>query len=306
MGQFIYFFKTALENIQINRVMTLLSLVSLSLTLTLFGLFLLFYYNVQIVLETMREDVQFSVYLSDAAEKEAIEQIRNKLSEQEGVLSFHYISKEEALELFQKEFHDEALIKSLGANPLPASFEVKVKASHQDPQKLAMIVDRFRALPGVEEAQYGSEWLQNLTAFLKILKMVGLGMGALLATAVVTIIANTARLHFYNRKDEIEIMKLIGATPGFIKIPFFLEGSLMGILSGAFSVLTLFVIFNFYHGRLQSVGGMIGGVLNLHFLPAQSLSLIVLGGGVLGWIGSFISLATLLRLRLPNDGKRRR
>lgn len=305
MRQIGYFLKSAVENIQTNRIIAFFSLISLSLTLMLFGVFLLFYYNVETLLRSMQEDVQFSIYLSDGADEEAIREVKEKLSADERISSVKYISKGEALDIFKKEFHDESLLKSLGGNPLPASFEVKVKAAYQDPRQLSVMVDRFRKLAGVEEVAFGSEWLQNLDAFLKLLRKIGIGMGGLLAVAIVTIIANTVRLHFYNRKDEIEILKLIGATHRFIKIPFFIEGALIGLLSGGVAILMLFGVFRAAQTHLQSIGGMIGGFLNLLFLPAPFLLGITLGGGVLGGIAGFVSLSALLRLQLPTDGKKR-
>lgn len=297
MRRLIYYFKTALENIQINRVMVFFSLFSLSLTLMLFGFFLLFYHNVQRILVSMQEDVQLSIYLSDSAQEEAVRSIKAELSEEKGVLSFRYISKEEALNLFKREFQDMALIKNLEGNPLPASFEVKVTGTYQEPRKLAEMVDRFRALPGVEEVQYGSEWIQSLHALLKLLKMIGVGIGGLLSVTVIAIIANTVRLHMYNRKEEIDIMKLLGATDSFIKTPFFLEGALIGILSGCGSVLMLSALFYLSKTSVQSVGGMVGGILELHFLPIPlSLGMIV-AAGVLGGIGSVISSTRLLKIR---------
>jgi cell division transport system permease protein len=299
MRQMVYFFKTALENIRINKVMAFFSLISLSLTLMLFGLFLIFYHNVQNLLETMQEDVHFSIYLSDPIKEETIKKIKEKLSGDPRILTFDYISKEKALELFHKDFKDDALIKSLGGNPLPASFEVKVKAAYQEPKKLITIIAPIKEISGVEEVQYGSDWLENLNRFLKVLRMIGVGIGSFLAVAVMTIIANTVRLHFYNRKEEIEIMKLIGATHRFIKIPFFVEGSFMGFMSGGVAVLMLSLMFHFSKKQLQSVGGVLGGILELKFLPIEFLLGLILAGGILGGIGSFISLTHLLRLRIP-------
>lgn len=304
MKRSIYFLKTAFENFQINRLMAFFSLVSLSLTLMLFGFFLLFYYNVQNLLQTAQEDVQFSIYLYDAATEEDIGRIKETLSSDDRILSFHYISKHEALELFNKEFRDDALLKTLGGNPLPASFEVKVKVIHQDPKNLAKIVENFQKFPGVEEVQYGSEWLKNINTFLNLLKKIGVGIGSLLAVTVMAIIANTIRLHFYNRKEEIEIMKLIGASHGFIKIPFFLEGSFLGMLSGALSVAMLFLLFYFSEKHFQSIGGFIGGMPKLRFLPTVVLSGMIFGGGLLGGIGSFISLSHLLKFRESPSGRK--
>jgi cell division transport system permease protein len=305
MRKILYFFKSAVENLQINRMMAFFSFLSLSLTLMLFGVFLLFYYNVQNLLYSMQEDVQFSIYLSDGIAEEEVRSIKERLSSDDRISAVTYISKEEALTIFKKEFHDESLLKSLGGNPLPASFEVKVKAAHQNPQQLSVIVDRFKRLPGVEEVEYGSEWLQNLDAFLKLLRKVGIGVGGLLAVAMVTIIANTVRLHFYSRKDEIEIMKLMGATHTFIKIPFFIEGSLIGLISGWIAVLMLFGVFHFAQIQLQSIGGMIGGFINPLFLPAPFLFGLTVGGGMLGGVAGFLSLSALMKARFSTDGKKR-
>lgn len=304
MRKILYFFRAAVENLQINRMMAFFSFLSLSLTLTLFGVFLLFYYNVQHLLRSMQEDVQFSIYLSDGTPEEAVRSIKERLSSDDRISSVTYISKEEALTIFKKEFHDESLLKSLGGNPLPASFEVKVKAAYQDPQQLSVMIDRFKRLPGVEEIEYGSEWLQNLDAFLTLLKKAGIGVGGFLSVAIVTIIANTVRLHFYSRRDEIEVMHLIGATHNFIKIPFFIEGSLIGLISGWISVLMLFVLFHFAQQHLESIGGMIGGFLNPLFLPAPFLLGITAGGGVLGGVAGFLSLSVLVKARFPTDGKK--
>lgn len=136
------------------------------------------------------------------------------------------------------------------------------------------------------------------------MKKVGIGVGGLLAVAIVTIIANTVRLHFYSRKDEIAIMKLIGATHSFIKIPFFIEGSLIGLISGWISVLMLFAVFHFAQPHLQSIGGMIGGFLNPLFLPAPYLFGITAGGSLLGGVAGFLSLSVLLKARFPADAKK--
>jgi len=305
MRRIFYFFNSAVENIQLNRTMAFLSLVSLSLTLMLFGLFLLFYYNVQGFLGSMRENIQFSIYLEDETDRDTVLEIKQTLSRDNRIRSFHYISKGEALELFREYFQDESLLKSLGENPLPASFEVHVKAAYQKPKKLSEMINHFRTLPGVEEIEYGSELLQNLNTFLRYLRIVGIGIGGFLAVAVMTIVANTIRLHFYNRKEEIEIMKLIGATHRFIKIPFFMEGSLMGILGGGLAVLILFSLYSYSKTYLSSLGGIIGPFRGIQFLPTSMLFGMMAAGGVFGGIGSLVSLNHLLRLRVPSVNRKK-
>ncbi len=305
MKRLIYFFEAALENIKLNRTMALLSLISLSLTLMLFGLFLLFYYNFQGFIGTLRENIQFSIYINDDIEDGKIEQIQERLSHDERIASFDYISKGKALKIFKAYFQDQSLLKSLGGNPLPASFEVHVKADFQDPKKLQEMIRDFKALSGVDEVHYGSDLFQNLNAFLRFLRIVGVGIGGFLAVAVMTIVANTIRLHFYNRKEEIEIMKLIGATHRFIKVPFFVEGSLMGFVGGALATLILFSLYSFSKVHLQSLGGTIGHFQGVRFLPVSMLVGMVVAGGMFGGIGSLVSLNQLLRLQAQSDPRKK-
>ena len=117
---------------------------------------------------------------------------------------------------------------------------------------------------------------------------------------VITNIANTVRLHFYNRREEIEIMKLIGATHSFIKIPFLIEGLLMGAMSGVLAVVFLFFIFDYVKDHLEVFLGMMGSLEGLQFLPINILLALIFSGSALGGIGSFISLNHLLRLRNPD------
>jgi len=300
MRQFFYHFKTAIENIQLNQTMGFFSLISLGLTLMLFGVFMLFYGNVQGFVQTMRESVQFSIYLKDSADQNAIHKIKEGLNDDKRILSSTYISKEEALKIFNESFHDQGLIERLGENPLPASFEVIVKSDYQQAKALEAIIDTFKVFSGVEEVQYGSEWLENLNAFLNLLRLIGVGIGGFLAVTVTTNIANTVRLHFYNRREEIEIMKLIGATHGFIKVPFFIEGLLMGVMSGVIAVVLLFFLFDYTKGYLEVFLGTIGSFGGLQFLPLNLSFGLMFAGSALGGIGSYISLNHLLRLRNPD------
>jgi len=310
MKSFFYHLKSALENIKLNQTMALFSLVSLSLTLMLFGIFLLFYYNVQNFVQTMRESVQFSIYLKDApsgktTQIKLVKEVEQRLKNDVRIASFIYISKEEALETFNTAFQDGALLERLGENPFPASFEVKVKAEYQEPEKMKDIIAHFESIPVIEEVRYGSEWLNSLLTFLKFLKAIGVGIGAFLALTVTSNIANTIRLHFYNRREEIEIMKLIGATHGFIKIPFVLEGLFMGAISGLLSVLFLFASFEYAKDHLHSIMGAMGKNQGLQFLPIDVSIGLTLFGALLGAAGSFISLSHLLTLRNPELAKKK-
>ncbi|MEK7286138.1 MAG: permease-like cell division protein FtsX [Nitrospirota bacterium] len=293
----LYFLKCAFQNIRMSLSLAFFSVITLTLTLMLFGLFLLLYFNIQGLLTLVQRDVEFSVYLNDDAREEEVQQIEKSLVSNARVSSFRYLSKEDALALFKKEFQSESLMQHLGGNPLPASFEVNVKPLYQNPKEIDKITKEISKFSGVEEIQYGAEWLQNFSDFLMLLKLSGLAIGGLLTISVVTIIAHAVRLHFYDRHEEVEIMQLIGATPRFIKNPFLLEGILLGGISGGLSCAAIFGLFQFLNKQLVEVGGMVGKLITLHFLPQSVLIGIVLAGALLGGIGGEISLTYFLRFR---------
>ncbi len=301
-----YFIKCAFENIRLNRSLAFFSVITLTLTLMLFGLFLLFYYNVQSFITSIQQDVAFSVYLHEGISEDDLGRIRRSLAADERVLSSRYLSKDDALELFKKEFQGESLVQHLGANPLPASFEVNVKPPYQNPKAIEEMTTEISKFSGVEEVQYGAEWLKNFNDVLMLLKWSGLGIGGLLAVAVVTIIAHSVRLHFYDRREEVEIMKLIGATHRFIKNPFLLEGMMIGAVSGALSCGAIYGLFHLSNTHLTQMGGMLGKLMQLHFLPPRMIAGIVLTGALLGGIGGEASLTYLLRFRAKTLSKTHR
>jgi cell division transport system permease protein len=293
-----YFLKKTADNLWSDRWKASFLLLSLSCPLILFGLFLLFYYNVDYLLHTLRKDVHFSIYLrdavgdaaGDAAEAggdDAARRIKAALASDVRIASFSYISKQEALQWFKDAYRDDALLTGLGENPFPASFEVQVKASDRAPAPFKRIVDRYKKMSGVEEVHYTAEWLQELDGFLRLLGRIGGGIGCLLAVAVITIVASAIRLHLHSRAEEVEVMRLMGATHAFIIVPFLLEGSLAGFLGGWFSLLLLFLVVQLANMALV---GIPLGPITLRFFPLPFLLGFAIAGAGLGGLGSFVSL----------------
>ncbi|HLG44043.1 MAG TPA: permease-like cell division protein FtsX [Nitrospirales bacterium] len=293
-----YLLGEAVDNIRANRTTTLIALVTVTFTMLGMGVFLLLYLNVQGALGSLREEIKVLVYLRDTASPQAIADLRARVSRDPAVAAVEFVSREQALAAFRAQFPSEdRLLKGLGENPFPASFVIRVSPGHRSSGSVEALVQKLKALPDVEEVQYSRDWIENLAAALRYLEILGWGVGAVLAASMVTILANTIRLTLYARREEIEILKLIGATAGFIKTPFVLEGALLGGMGAACSLLLLRGAFEAAEAKIALKGTFWGLGSQLAFLPGRVAVLFLILGIALGCLGSWVSLMQLRDMR---------
>jgi cell division transport system permease protein len=189
--------------------------------------------------------------------------------------------------------HHSALLENLKENPLPDAFEVTLQAAARDSAQLQFLAERIQALEPVEEVEYGQQWIQRFTSVINLFSIAGYGIGALFFTATVFIVANTIRLVLYSRRDEIEIMRLVGATDRFIKIPFYLEGMIQGGLGTIIGLAVLYVCYFSLTSHFQT--SLASGLLTMRFFPITVCALIVVGGTLVGWLGCWISLKQFMK-----------
>jgi cell division transport system permease protein len=293
-----YLLGEAVDNIRANRTTTIIALVTATFTMLGMGVFLLLYLNVQGALGSLREEIKVLVYLRDTASPQAIADLRARVSREPAVAAVEFVSREQALASFRAQFPSEdRLLNGLGENPFPASFVIRVSPGHRSSGSVEALVQKLKALPDVEEVQYSRDWIENLAAALRYLEILGWGVGAVLAASMVTILANTIRLTLYARREEIEILKLIGATSGFIKTPFVLEGALLGGMGAACSLLLLRGVFEAAEAKIALKGTFWGLGSRLAFLPGRVAVLFLILGIALGCLGSWVSLMQLRDVR---------
>jgi cell division transport system permease protein len=232
--------RTTLSNILNNKQTFLLSVATITIAISILGLFLLLFFNLNGLLTTWNRQVQLIVYLDDditASQKEALEDI---ISKNKKVESTTEVSRETAWAEFQSNISNNLKpLLNLEFNPLPASYKIRF---HSTDNRLSHIRELSKILEtqqGVESIEYGEEWIARFEKFMVFSKIFLFAIGSLLSLGLILIISNTIRLSIYSRQDEIELMLLIGATPRFVKIPFLLEGMIQGL---AGSVLALFLI----------------------------------------------------------------
>ena len=289
-----YLLREAADNIKSNRTTTFVALATTTFSMLAMGVFLLLYLNVQEALGSLREEIKVIVYLRDAVSPQAVSRVRAEIGQDPAVAGIEYVSREQALATFRAQFpSEERLLSGLGDNPFPASLVVKVSLAYRSSEQVRELVQKLTALPETEEVLYSQDWVENLAVALRYLKALGLGIGMVLAASMVTILANTIRLTLHARRDEIEIMHLIGATTAFIKTPFVLEGALLGGAGALCSLFLLRTLFGLTEARLALRGTFWGIGRGLVFLPDRVTVAFLLLGIMLGCLGSVVSLVQL-------------
>ncbi len=289
-----YLLQEAADNIKVNRATTAIALVTATFAMLGMGVFLLLYLNFQEALGSLKEEIKVVVYLRDAVSSRDAGAVRSEISREPAVSAVEHISRDQALAAFRAQFPtEERLLNGLGDNPFPSSLVIKISPAYRSSEQVAALVQKLQARSEVEEVQYSQDWIENLSVAGRYLRVLGAGIGAVLAVSMVTILANTIRLTLNARREEIAILKLIGATGGFIKLPLILEGALLGGLGAACSLFLLRTLFGLAESKLALKTTFWGLGRGLIFLPNRvTLAFLVLGI-MLGFLGSLVSLIHL-------------
>jgi cell division transport system permease protein len=254
------------------------------LTLALFSLVTI---NLDQVLQGIRGDIDVVVYLEDSIHPEDRGRLQRDLAATNGVHFVRYVSREQALERFRLELGDDAeLLEALRENPLPASVELSLSPEGQTAERVNALTAMVEGYPGVEEVVAQIAWVQRLDRIAQAFSMVTLVIGIIVLVSSVFVISNTVRLTVEERADQIEIMKLVGATNTFIRTPFVLTGGLQGLVAGLIAMVVLVFANRFVTVHLP----------DLWFFQQSQLVGFTLLSGFLGASGSALALRRHLKL----------
>ncbi len=233
-----FFAGDAWDELRHSPGVNLLALATLAAALFLAGLVLVVLSNVEARVELLRGDLRVEVFLLDDASEEDRGRLRRRLAASEGVARVEYIDQEQALARYREWSRETAaLVEELEVNPLPASFEVLLEPAPDAEARGAAVVQALSGKPGVEEVRFDREWLRRLESLLNLARIGGTGLATLVFAAVVFVMASVLRLAVYARRDEIEIMLLVGATPAFVRGPFLVAGLGQGLISSGVGLL---------------------------------------------------------------------
>ncbi len=294
----IYFFEEGFRSVWRNKFISVVAILTIGFALMIFGAFLIVYSNVTHITTSWVQQVEIIAYIKNGTSEDRLDKVKKVLWENAEISKIEYVSKEEALKRFRSEHAKSAyLFEGLNGNPLPASFEIGLSKAAQSREAVDRLVESIRKIPELEEIQYGEEWTRSLLTFVKVLKLLGLILGGLLGVAIIFIIANTVRLTVYARRDELAVMRLIGATNGFIKGPFLMEGLLQGLIGSFLALTFLFGMYHFWLPHLrQSAGIFFLQDISLSFLSVSMILSLILSGMFLGFFGSLMSLGRFLKV----------
>jgi cell division transport system permease protein len=288
--------KTTFINIKSNKQLFFASVGTITTALSILGLFLFVYINLNSVLSFWNDQVQLIVYLDDEISSDKKKQLEKKFSSNPEVDEFNFVSREKAWENFQSMFSEKSsFLKGMGFNPLPASYNLMIKPSPERLKNIQSLAKKLNQQDGVESVEYGEEWINRFEAFMILMRVFLLALGALLCLGSVLIISNTVKLSVLSRKSEIELMLLTGATPGFIKFPFFLEGVFHGLLGAIVSLSLIKGLHLYLVNRLQGSIETFGRGMDFQFISMPFIVIIVLISILVGWLGSYLSLQQFLR-----------
>ncbi len=291
-----YAFSLAWDNIRANLGINAIAIGIISLAMLIFSAFLLAALNLTQMVERWGDKIQVSVYLQDGLTQDGLADLRTRLSEIPEIANLEYISQDQALELFGEMLEGRAdILEGLDRNPLPASFELKLDEQSRDIQTVEALAKRISRMESVKDVEYGREWLGNFMAAIRAFELVGSVVGLLVLAAAVFIISNTIKITIYSRRDEIGIMKLVGSTDLYIRLPFMLEGMLQGLMASCLAVLLLWIVFHIVVPFI-ALPGMAAGSAELVFLTPGLILAIIAGGAGLGLLGSSVSFSEFLNV----------
>ncbi|GGP44064.1 permease-like cell division protein FtsX [Shewanella saliphila] len=251
--------------------------------------------NAENITQSWNNAAEISLFINTGRSEQSIQSLLSRVKAFREVETVSYISRDQALEEFQRLSGFGEALSYLDDNPLPAVVTVTPSVKYSSPTGARELLVKLEREPEVNFGRLDIEWLERLQALLKLLEKTVLAIAALLVLAVVLVIGNTIRLAIMNRRTEIEVMKLVGATEAFIQRPFLYTGIWYGVIGGILAWLIINILVWYLDGALAELLGLYGSQLTIQSLTFAELIKLVLLASFLGWLGSYLSVRQHLR-----------
>jgi cell division transport system permease protein len=275
----LFIIKEGIINLGRARLATVISIISIALSLTLIGIFLILGYNLKNIFNQSYQQIEIEAFLDPSLSANELDDIRKKISNKSEVREVKLISPDQALEIYQQSFGED-LSGVLSENPLPPSLRILLEPSFSNPDSIEALTKELVNISGLQEVWYHEEIVRLLNNYFKLALVLAIILAIILFISTTIFVFNTIRLTIHSRKNIIQIMRLVGATNVFIKSPFVIEGIIQGIFGGIISAAIVKMLLNlieFIFATQIAVPNYLWGMI---------LSI----GIILGLIGSYISV----------------
>lgn len=288
-----FFVSDAIAAIRGNLATSILTSLTLAFSLAICCFFLIVFLNLGSFFGSWGDNVNAVAYIKDSVPAGNVKGMQKQLLRIKGVKGVSYVSKAEAMAELKKGLKGHSgILEGMDKGILPASFEIRLRAQTMDPEQILLVVKRIKSLPWVDELQYSQEWARKFYGIFKFFELTAVIIGAVLGAAAVFVITNTIRLTVYARREEIEVLRLVGASDTFISLPFLIEGLIEGFVGGVLASLLVFAVLLLLR---YNVPDYLAFVLDTPLSVPVIFALNTLIGTLTGAIGSIISTGRFLK-----------
>jgi cell division transport system permease protein len=279
--------RTAARGLVGTPVTSAIAVATIGVCLVLVGAFSLLAWNMEELLRGVGDELRVTAFLDDGLAPDRQQELAATARSVEGVAEVRVVTKQEALERFRAGVgQGGAFLEGLEENPLPASLEIALEPASRSADGMRRVVGSLAGLPGIEDLVSGQEWVEGYLRAIALVRGIGIGLGAILALAALLIVANTIRLAVLARRDELEILSLVGASRAFVATPFLLEGAAQGATGGLVALALLGALFRLVLPEVEfGLALVLGGIEPRFFAPSEAAALVAAGAG-LGLLGS--------------------
>ena len=297
--------RRAFQNMKGNLLPILTTIAIIGISMLIFSSFSLIAFNLTSFLKAWEEKIEIIAYVKKGVALSDVEGLLKRIRRFEGVEAVKYVSSYDAMAFMEMKLgHQKNLLDGIQPGILPSSFEIHLMKDFRNTHSMKGIVTQLRQLPQIDEIQYGQEWVETFLTLVHLFRITQWVLGGLLLMGIIFITFNTLQLTISSRKEEIEIMHILGASPAFIQVPFYIEGLIQGLVGTGLAILFLFYLHYevllykvFFLYITPSMKEWLAGVPIL-FLPPERIVLVILGGMVLGFFGSFAASMRFLKYRV--------
>jgi len=284
----LYLLKETINGIRRAGFMSVACVLITTFSFLILGIFLLATANLREILRYAHEKVEIVAFLEDGVTAAGMDSLEAELDAIPFIEERRFVSPDSALARLRAEFGAKSFIlDALDENPMPASFEITLKPQYRLKDRVVSVAERIRKLPGVEDVSYGRGWIARLETLVKMLALIDVCVGLVVAAASIVTVSYTVRLTLFARKEHIRVLKLVGATDWFVMLPFLLEGVVHGVVSVAASLLVVYGAYRVIAVRIpQAV-----------YLSFGMIVFFTIFGVLAAVLGSWVSLKTFMRAK---------